>query len=123
MTKRCFGMPFWVMCSAGICARGQLRLELKQLAEQTYQDHRGRPRRVAYKTLKEWFYKYRHGFAALKPRPRSDRNRSRVLAEDLQQLALDMKREDPGRSASIGKHTQNSFRVAQHHWRQALQRL
>src|SRR5438132_10350175 len=41
--------------------RGQLRPELKQLAEQTYQDHHGRPRRVAYKTLEEWFYKYRHG--------------------------------------------------------------
>jgi len=41
------------------------------------------------------------GFAALKPRPRSDRNRSRVLAEDLQQLVLDMKREDPGRSAHL----------------------
>src|SRR6266516_2327766 len=82
--------------------RGQLRFELKQLAQQTYQDHHGRPRRVAYKTLEEWFYKYRHGgFAALKPRPRSDRNRSRVLAEDLQQLVLDMKREDPGRSAHL----------------------
>ena len=82
--------------------RGQLRLELKQLAEQTYQDHHGRPRRVAYKTLEEWFYKYRHGgFDALKPRPRSDRNRSRVLAEHLQQLVLDMKREDPGRSAHL----------------------
>jgi len=58
--------------------RGQLRPELQQLAEQTYQDHHGRPRRVAYKTLEEWFYKYRHGgFDALKPRPRSDRNRSR----------------------------------------------
>jgi len=29
--------------------RGQLRFELKQLAQQTYQDHHGRPRRVAYK--------------------------------------------------------------------------
>ncbi len=38
--------------------RGQLRvgLKLKQLAQQTYQDHHGRSRRVAYKTLEEWFY-------------------------------------------------------------------
>jgi len=57
---------------------------------------------VAYKTLEEWFYKYRHGgWEALKPKPRSDCNRSRVLAEDLQQLVLDMKREDPGRSAHL----------------------
>jgi len=82
--------------------RGQLRRTLKQLAQQTYQDHHGRSRRVAYKTLEEWYYKYRNGgFEALKPRPRSDRNTSRVLAEDLQQLILDMKREDPGRSARL----------------------
>lgn len=82
--------------------RGQLRPALKQLAQQSYQDHHGRSRSVAYKTLEEWYYKYRNGgFEALKPKPRSDRNRSRVLAEDLQQLVLDMKREDPGRSAHL----------------------
>jgi len=82
--------------------RGQLRPALKQLAQPTYQDPQGRSRRVAYKTIEEWFYKYRHGgWEALKPKPRSDRNRSRVLAEGLQQLVLDMKREDPGRSAHL----------------------
>jgi transposase InsO family protein len=82
--------------------RGQLRLGLKQLAQQTYQDHHGRSRRVAYKTLEEWFYKYRNGgFESLKPRPRKDRNKSRVLPEDIQQLILEMKREDPGRSAHL----------------------
>ena len=82
--------------------RGQLRVGLKQLAQQTYRDHHGRSRRVAYKTLEEWFYKYRNGgFDALKPRPRSDRNKSRILPEDIQQLILEMKREDPGRSAKL----------------------
>jgi putative transposase len=82
--------------------RGQLRLALKQLAQQIYQDHHGRTRRVAYKTLEEWYYKYRQGgFAALRPRPRKDRHTSRVLSEELQQLILDMRREDPGRSARL----------------------
>lgn len=82
--------------------RGQLRVGLKQLAQQTYQDHDGRSRRVAYKTLEEWFYKYRNGgFEALKPRPRKDRHKSRILPEDIQQLILEMKREDPGRSAHL----------------------
>src|SRR5947208_10082345 len=82
--------------------RGQLRRTLKQLAQQTYQDHHGRSRRVAHKTLEEWYYKYRNGgFEALKPRPRKDRNSSRVLAEDLQQLILDIKRQDPGRAAQL----------------------
>jgi transposase len=82
--------------------RGELRLALKQLAQQTYQDSRGRSRRIAYKTLEEWYYKYRSGgFEALKPKPRKDRNASRVLSAELQQLILDMKREDPGRSARL----------------------
>jgi transposase InsO family protein len=82
--------------------RGQLRPTLKQLAQETYQDHHGRSRRIAYKTLEEWYYKYRTGgFETLKPRPRKDRNKSRILTEDLQQLIVDMKREDPGRSAPL----------------------
>ena len=82
--------------------RGKLCLALKQLAQQTYQDHHGRTRRAAYKTLEEWYYKYRNGgFAALRPRPRKDRHTSRVLTAELQQLIVDMKREDPGRSARL----------------------
>jgi len=82
--------------------RGQLRPALTHLAQQDYQDHQGRPRRAAYKTLEEWFYKYRNGgFEALKPRPRKDRHKSRILPEDIQQLILEMKREDPGRSAHL----------------------
>jgi len=96
--------------------RGQLRPALKQLAQQTYQDHHGRSRRIANKTLEEWYYKYRNrGFEALKPRPRKDRNKSRVLAEDLQQLILDMKREDPGRSAPlILRELELAGRIAAH---------
>jgi putative transposase len=82
--------------------RGKLSLALKQLAQQAYQDHHGRTRCAAFKTLEEWYYKYRKGgFVALRPRPRKDRHTSRVLSEELQQLILDMKREDPGRSARL----------------------
>src|SRR4029077_8046953 len=82
--------------------RRPLRAALKQLSQQTYQDQKGRSRRVAYKTLEEWYYKYRNrGFEALKPRPRSDRGLSRVLSRDLEQLIVEMKREDVGRSARL----------------------
>jgi len=82
--------------------RGELRLALKKLAEETHQDWRGRARRMAYKTLEEWYYKQRNrGFEALKPRPRSDRNQSRALSEELEQLIVEMKREDVGRSARL----------------------
>lgn len=82
--------------------RGELRETLSELSDKTYEDHRGRPRRMAYKTLEEWWYKYRQGgFAALQPQPRSDQGRSRRLTPDIEQLVLDLKREDPGRSAPL----------------------
>ena len=46
--------------------KGQLRPMLTELAEKTFEDYRGRPRQMAYKTLEEWLYKYRNGgFEAL----------------------------------------------------------
>jgi transposase InsO family protein len=82
--------------------RGEQRRLLTDLASRTFEDARGRPRRMAAKTLEEWLYRYRHGgFEALKPVPRSDAGRSRVIAPALEQLILDLKREDPGRSAPL----------------------
>lgn len=82
--------------------RGELCLLLAQLSKKTFEDYRGRPRRMAHKTLEEWFYKYRcGGFEALKPAPRSDQGRSRILMPELEQLIVDLKREDPGRSAPL----------------------
>lgn len=82
--------------------RGELWRSLAQLSEKTFEDYLGRPRRLARKTLEEWFYKYRHGgFEALKPEPRSDQGHSRTLTPELQQLICDLKREDPGRSAPL----------------------
>ena len=57
---------------------------------------------MAHKTLEEWFYKYRHGcFESLKPESRSDQGHSRILTPELQQLVIDLKREDPGRSGPL----------------------
>jgi len=81
---------------------GELCPSLTELSQQTFEDNLGRPRRIARKTLEEWFYKYRHGgFEALKPEPRSDQGHSRTLTPELQQLICDLKREDPGRSARL----------------------
>lgn len=81
---------------------GELRSTLAELSTKTFEDSRGRLRRMAPKTLEEWFYKYRHGgFEALKPQPRSDQGRSRVLTPEIAQLIVDLKREDPGRSAPL----------------------
>jgi putative transposase len=82
--------------------KGQLRPLLTELSGKTFEDYRGRSRQMAYKTLEEWLYKYRNGgFEALKPCPRSDQGQSRILTPDLEQLIVDLKREDPGRSSPL----------------------
>jgi len=82
--------------------RGELRPALVALSETTFEDHLGRPRQMAFKTLEEWLYKYRHGgFESLKPQNRSDLGCSRRLSPEVEQLILDLKREDPGRSAPL----------------------
>ena len=82
--------------------RGELRRLLTELSEKTFEDYQSRPRRMAYSTLEEWFYKHRHdGFEGLKPLSRSDEGCSRRLSPELEQLVIDLKREDPGRSAPL----------------------
>jgi putative transposase len=82
--------------------RGELGRSLAELSQKVFEDERGRARRMAPKTLEEWFYKYRHdGFEGLKPAPRSDQGLSRILTPELEHLILDLKREDPGRSAPL----------------------
>jgi putative transposase len=81
---------------------GELRPWLMELSQKTFEDYRGRPRRMAWGTLEEWYYKYRRaGFEGLKPLPRSDQGSSRCLSPEIEQLVIDLKREDPGRSASL----------------------
>jgi putative transposase len=82
--------------------KGQLRPLLTEMSGKTFEDYRGCSRQMAFKTLEEWLYKYRNGgFEALKPQPRSDQGQSRVLTPDLEQLVVDLKQEDAGRSAPL----------------------
>lgn len=84
--------------------RGELKRLLRDLAEQTWTDSYGYPRKVAAKTLEEWLYRYRRGgLDGLAPHPRTDLGVVRALAPELVALILDMKREDPGRSAPLIK--------------------
>ena len=81
---------------------GELGPMLTELSEKTFEDYRGRSRRMAVGTLEEWFYKHRQGgFEGLKPLSRSDEGRSRRLSPELEQLVIDLKREDPGRRAPL----------------------
>lgn len=83
--------------------RGELLRTLKEIAAQSFEDPvTGLPRRIARKTLEEWYYRHRRqGFEGLYPTPRKDRGVVKALREDLRELVLSMKREDPGRSAVL----------------------
>ncbi len=82
--------------------RGETRSLLTELSLKTFEDYRGRYRRMASSTFEEWYYKHRHdGFEGLKPLSRSDQGCSRRLSPELEQLVIDLKREDPGRSAPL----------------------
>ena len=82
--------------------RGEFKRMLKELAAQYWTDHEGRTRQIAAKTLEEWFYRHRHGgFDGLLTTPRKDRGQLKAVPEDLRELVVAMKREDPGRSAVL----------------------
>ncbi len=66
---------------------------LKGVAQKTEQDP---ARRVAARTLEDWWYAYQQGgFAALKPKVRTDHGSSRKLTAEQQQRILDAIRHQP----------------------------
>jgi hypothetical protein len=82
--------------------RGELRPLLEELAAKTYTGPDGNTRLFSWRTLEGWVGTYRKsGFCALLPKRRSDHGTVKVLPQTIVQLILDMKREDPGRSAPI----------------------
>lgn len=82
--------------------RGELRPLLKHLAAKTYTGTDGNPRIISWRTLETWVGLYRRGgFTALYPKARSDTGTVKALSEPIVKLILDMKREDPGRSAPL----------------------
>ncbi len=82
--------------------RGELGRVLTERARKQWKGPDGRPRRIAKKTLEEWFYRYRNGgFESLMPSPRRDRGKVRALKAEIEELIIAMKREDPGRSAQL----------------------
>ena len=82
--------------------RGRLQDQLRQLAKEVYVDPKGCHRRFSSRTLEDWYYRHlQGGVESLAPQPRSDAGKTLALPTELQLLVLDMKREDPGRSAAL----------------------
>ncbi|HEY5988716.1 MAG TPA: DDE-type integrase/transposase/recombinase [Streptosporangiaceae bacterium] len=94
--------------------RGELTRRAEEIASRHYDIPDSKRRAVSVDTLLDWAARYRHGgFAALAPKPRQDRGRSRTITPQLAGLIERLKRENPHRtgttllrelSLSSGKH-------------------
>ncbi|GAX89815.1 DDE-type integrase/transposase/recombinase [Effusibacillus lacus] len=78
---------------------GQQAELLREAASHTYDIPYSSETKVSIRTLERYLQAYRKGgWEALKPSPRADKLQSREIAEDVLQKAMDLKREQPGRS-------------------------
>lgn len=82
--------------------RGELKELLRQKAQQRWVHPDGEVWAIKAKTLEGWYYDYdKNGIEGLYRAPRSDKGSCKAIAPELQELILDMKREDPGRSVPL----------------------
>lgn len=71
----------------------------QEIAARTHQMPDGKVVELSPRTIESWYYAYKHGgFEALHPSTRSDCGQSRVIAPDIAELILRVKREKPRRS-------------------------
>ncbi len=81
---------------------GDQKQLLAERAERTWTLPGGSTRQYSKRTIEGWLYAYqRDGFFGLMPAERRDKGASRGLTDRVQELILDMKREDPGRSVPL----------------------
>lgn len=75
---------------------------LLERSKRTWSLPSGASRQYSKRTIETWLYAYRRdGFDGLMPSERCDKGVTRVLTDQIQELILDMKREDPGRSVPL----------------------
>lgn len=81
---------------------GEQKRLLADRAERTWELPDGSSRQYSHRTIEAWLYAYRRkGFSGLMPAERRDKGATRVLTDEVQELVLAMKREDPGRSVPL----------------------
>lgn len=82
--------------------RGDQKQLLAERAERTWTLPDGRPRQYSKRTIEAWLQAHRRdGFNGLMPAERCDKGTTRGLTDQVQQLIIDMKSEDPGRSVPL----------------------
>ena len=81
---------------------GDQKQLLAKRAERTWTLPSGSNRQYSKRTIEGWLYAYRRDwFFGLLPVERRDKGAPRGLTDQVQELILDMKREDPGRSVPL----------------------
>lgn len=79
-------------------SRGELKQQLGELAEQTYQIPQSNRVKLSPKTIERWYYLWqRAGIEGLAPKARSDKGLSQIES-GIQALVLTLKKEKPSRS-------------------------
>src|SRR5512138_335449 len=78
---------------------GDIRAYLADAAGRLHRLPDGRETTLSARTIEAWHYAYqRGGFAALRPKDRSDQGQSRVIRSELADMLLRAKAEKPRRS-------------------------
>jgi transposase InsO family protein len=71
----------------------------REAASRAWELPNGEVIELSARTVEDWYYLYQHGgFAALHPKERSDRAKPRFISDELVELILRLKRENPRRS-------------------------
>jgi transposase InsO family protein len=82
---------------------GDLAVALRELSQQRFRPPRTHGSRTySVPTLERWYYAFKDaGLEGLRPKPRADKGRARVLSDELRALLLDIRREHPSASVPL----------------------
>lgn len=83
-------------------ARGELKKMIRKIADRIYEHPIRGYEKFAFKTVEEWYYRYKkYGLSGIEKRSRADHGRIRSIPEDMGELILLMKKENPRRSVKM----------------------
>ncbi len=94
-----YGLLFPVL--RGQLKRGDVMAHFEEVVNKQHQLPHSSKKEISVSTLKRWRARFfADGFEALKPRPRSDRGKPRVIDEEIVERACALRRENPRRSVA-----------------------
>lgn len=83
-------------------AKGELKKNIQKIVDRIYEHPKRGHQKFAFKTVEEWYYRYKkYGLSGIEKRTRSDQGRIRSISEEIGELILRMKKENPRRSVKM----------------------